>query len=168
MQFFKLNVTPMSWNKVNTCQIWSMCLSIVRQKYYDIVQVNKDKLTFDFRQQDINCSLKRPWFILQSERHASRSEKIMMGYEGGFIPIFLGGFDLPISPTTVQCREYGHIAQRIDSFVHACCWVWILDGHCVQHTVVDAIAKSSVLLKAEDNRWGQLCWRKFDTVRGEH
>lgn len=121
-------------------------------KYDDIVQIDNGKVPLHFSQQDNHCSLKRPWRILQSEGHASETEKTMMACKGGFISIFFGNFDLLISAISVKCRKHRWVARRIDKFVHARYLVRVPDRHCVQPTVVDAKAKSYVLLFDKENR----------------
>lgn len=105
------------------------------------------KLSLAFREQDVYCFLKQPWRILQSEQHASKREKAVMGWEGCFITIIFGSSDLPISIIIVSYRKYRRITKKIEPFVHAWYCVQIPDHHCVQFAVVGAKAKSSVNLK---------------------
>lgn len=74
------------------------------QKYYDIVHTDNQKEPSDIRQQDVHCSLRRPWRILESRAHAGKTEKTMTGWKNGFILIFSGNFDLSISSISFQSR----------------------------------------------------------------
>lgn len=105
---------------------------------------------------------------VSSERHASKMEKTVMEYEGKFIPSFIGNIDLPITAVNVRCQKYPGISEQVDIFVHEKYRGRMLDRHCVQLAVVNAKAKSSVLLRDEDNKWGPLCSPRFDIVHGYH
>lgn len=70
-------------------------------------------------QQNVDCSLHHPWRILKTRGPAGKTKRIMMGCKGGFISIFFGNVDLPISSIGSQRRNYRRISNRIDTLVHA-------------------------------------------------
>lgn len=80
----------------------------------------------------------------------------MIVFKCSFIPILFGNFDVTISATSRQCRNYRRPAEGVYTFVHGLYRVRIPDRHCVQHTVAEAKAKTSVLIKDEENRGGPL------------
>lgn len=91
----------------------------------------------------------------------------MIWFNVGFIQIFFGNPHSPVSTISVQCRKLC-VAQRIDTFIHACYSVRFTDCHCVQLGVVYAKEKSSVILRDDKNRWGPLRFRTVDSVHGQH
>lgn len=79
------------------------------------------------------------------------SGKTVIGYNRGFFPIFFGNFYSPISPISVQCPKYRHIAKWIDAFVHLWYWVRIPDCYCVHLTVVNEKGKTTSFLRRKTN-----------------
>lgn len=91
-------------------------------KYDDIDQIDKGKLPLDFRQQDAHCSMIPLLRIIQSERHASKTEKTVMGCKAGFISIFSGNFDLPISDSVFNVENIS--ASPSESIYSSMCGIW--------------------------------------------
>lgn len=83
------------------------------------------------RQDDFDCSLKRPWGILTTERHLNKMKEILMGGEGRLVAILLLDFDLPVATLSVKCRKDGSISQGVNAFVHTWYWVSISHTQCV-------------------------------------
>lgn len=101
-------------------------------------------------------------------RHASEVKRAMMSRESAFVTIFLGNIDLPISATRDQCRAYCRVTKQISKLLHVWNWERICDRQCVQLAVVDVKARSSVLLRDEDNWWDPPCVARIDKVHGYH
>lgn len=117
------------------------------QKDDDIVYIDKGKFPLEFRHYDVLGLLKHPLQILQSEGLADEAKKALIRRESGFISIFLGHLYLPISTVRLPCRKYRCIANSVDAFVHAWYLVRIPNLHWVERALIDAKAKSSILLK---------------------
>lgn len=130
--------------------------------------MNTGKLPHVFCQQDLHCPLRRPWRVFQSEEQASKSQKKMMGFKGGSVQILLGNLYLLTPGICVQCPKICRISKRIDTLVPVWYQVRVSDRRCVQVVVVDAKAKSFVIVGNEENKWGPLRLHRFYTVHCKH
>lgn len=109
-------------------------------------------MPFDFRQQDVNCSLKRLWGDSQSDWHLRETGKFKMGCNGDVIQIFLCNFHLPVFIISVQCRKACRLAHGFDTFVHEWYQIQIPDSYCVQLRIVDVKDNRSIPFENKDNR----------------
>lgn len=103
-------------------------------------------------------------FSIWREFEWSGREDVMRRPECSSVSIFLGNLDLPRSAVRVYCQKYRRDAKWVDTFVHNWYRVRILDRHCFQIAVINAKAKSYVLPREYENRWGPLRMRGLDNV----
>lgn len=92
----------------------------------------------------------------------------MKDIEGGFISIFFGRVDLPISGISVQGRKYSCIAKRVDKLIHEQYRVQIQDRQWVHFSIVTVHAKSSIFPLQRKNQWGSFHMGGFHKSYGEH
>lgn len=138
------------------------------RKYGNSVKNEIGKLQFDFRQQDIDGSFKRPGRIFQSEKHGHTTEQHVIERKGGFMSIILGNIYWPILAISIQCLIYHRVARGFGTFIYSWSCVQVPDPHSAAFQVCDVKAKIYIPFWKKDH--GVISFRMggLEIVHGQH
>jgi hypothetical protein len=91
-----------------------------------------------------------------------------MGRECGPIPVLWMDGDLPIPTVTVQCGEYGSIAQRVNTLVHPGKRIRVGHRDGIEPAVVDTEPQGAIRPGYEHDRGRPLRVRRFTDSLLQH